>query len=84
MFFQKAEDEALNLDNDEKKIKPEVEATDELQSDAEKEDDDTVELPSGAKAEEAKEADDKSIQEETDELVAEETDVENATTTQSG
>ncbi len=83
MFFE-AEDEAFDLDDDGKKIEPEVEATDELQSDVEKEYDNIVELLSGTKAEEAKEADDESVAEETDESVAEETDVVNATTTQSG
>ncbi len=72
MFFE-AEDDAFDLDNDGKKIEPEFEATDELQSDEEKEDDDVVELPNGEKVEEAKEADHK--------LVAEETEIENATRT---
>ncbi len=76
MCFEKAEDVAFNLDNDGKKIKPEVEAMDELQSDEEKEDDDIVELPDVANVEEAKEDDEESV--------AEETDVENATTTRSG
>jgi len=76
MFFEhKVGDEAYTLDDDEKKIK--VEATDEVQSDKEKEDDDVLELldDTNVKAEEAKEAD--------DELIAGETDTD-ATTTWSG
>ena len=74
MFFEhKTDNEAYTLNDKEKKIK--VEATDEVQSDKEKEDNDVYDIPEDVKVEEAKEADDK--------LIAGETDTD-ATTTRSG